>query len=117
MLQNHFGDGMGFSHSIYSRKSCICFPADRYDLQKMTDRIQSTDAKKQCGTLLRISLMEYDFSLEDRLWNAINFKHSWAAIDIQKTAMDFLKALVNVNADQVYSDRKLHQRHPTSVHD
>ena len=64
----------------------------------MAETIRSTDPIKQCAELIRQSLLDTDFELNDRFCDANDLKTSWNNCKHSRTPPDFFKALYRFDA-------------------
>ena len=66
LLTNHFGDQICYSQPKQLNKSLMIF-SKSVTAESMAETIRSTDPIKQCAELIRQSLLDTDFELNDEV--------------------------------------------------
>ena len=66
----------------------------------MAETIRSTDPIQQCAELIRQSLLDTDFELNDRFCDANYLKTSWNNVNIPKPLLKFFEALYRFDATE-----------------
>ena len=109
LLEKYFGNRISFSYPQGANKSLICFTSDTCSAETLAETIRNAEPVKDCANILRDSLLEYDFGLEDRFCGASDMRAAWVNIVIPKPVLDFLKVLFNVDSVHTCSDAKMKQ--------
>jgi len=68
--------------------------------ESMAETIRSTDPIKQCAELIRQSLLDTDFELNDRFCDANDLKTSWNNVNIPEPLLKFFEALYRFDATE-----------------
>lgn len=97
LLTNHFGDQICYSQPKQLNKSRLFFSRS-VTAESMVETIRSTDPIKQCAELIRQSLLDTDFELNDRFCDASDLKTSWKNVIIPETLLKFFEALYRFDA-------------------
>jgi len=111
LLTNHFGDQICYSQPKQLNKSLMCF-SKSVTAKSVAETIRSTDPIKQCAELIRQSLLDTDFELNNRFCDANDLKTSWNNVNIPEPLLKFFKALYRFDATEPnrrMSMRMLHQ--------
>ena len=66
----------------------------------MAETIRSTDPIKQCAEVIRQSLLDTDFELNDRFCDANDLKTSWNNVNISEPLLKFFEALYRFDATE-----------------
>ena len=96
LLLNHFGDNINITISQNVRKSAMAF-LKTCNIDDMADKIRLTDPINECATILRNSLMDVNFGLQDKFCDASDLEDSWNNIDIPQPLLKFLSVMYNFN--------------------
>ena len=67
----------------------MCF-SKSVTAKSMAETIRSTNPIKQCAELIRQSLLDTDFELNDGFCDANNLKTSWNNVNIPEPLLEFL---------------------------
>ena len=63
--------------------------------ENMAEKIRSTDIVTECAKMLRQSLKETDFDLQDKFYDASDLETSWKSMNIPEPLLNFLSVLYN----------------------
>lgn len=97
LLINHFSDHISFSRSNQLNNSEFFF-SKSVTTESMAETIRSTDPITQCAKIIRQSLLDVDFDLQDRFSDANDLKTSWNSVPIPEPLLKFLAVLYNFDA-------------------
>jgi len=75
----------------------MCF-SKSVTAKSMAETIRSTDPIKQCAELIRQSLLDTDFELNDRFCDANDLKTPWNNVSIPEPLLKFFEALYRFDA-------------------
>ena len=64
-------------------------------ISDMAETIRSTDPIRQCADIIRQSLLDIDFDLEDRFCDANDLRTSWNAVPVPEPLLKFMATLYN----------------------
>ena len=98
-VTNYFGDRICFSQPKQANRSVMFF-SKNVTAEHMADTIRCTDPIKQCAELIRQSLLDTDFHLQDRFCDANDLKTSWDTVPIPEPLMNFFAALYNFDENE-----------------
>ena len=98
LLMCHFGDNIRFSRPKQLTKSVMFF-GNNVTAETMAETIRNADPVRECALLLRQSLLETDFDLNDRFCDASDLEKSWNKVKIPEPLLKFFATLYNFNAD------------------
>lgn len=89
LLTNHFGNKIRFSQPKQVNRSVLFFSSD-VTTETMAETIRATDPIRQCAEMIRQSLLEVDFDLQDRFCDAGDLKRSMKSTEIPDPLLKFL---------------------------
>lgn len=94
LLTSHFGDRIRFSLPKQVNRSLLFFSVS-VTSESLAETIRTTDPIRQCAALIRQSLMEVDFDLQDRFCDTNDLKRAWNTTTIPESLLKFLATLFN----------------------
>lgn len=98
LLINHFGDSIGFSYPKQINKPIMCFSRS-ITAETMAETIRSTDAVRMCAKMIRDSMREVDFDLQDMFCDANDLQKAWRTMLIPAPLMYFLSIVYDFDVD------------------
>ena len=98
LLTNHFSDQICFSQPKQLNKSQQFFSKE-VRVENMAEQIRASDPIKECASIIRQSLLDINFDLQDRFCDAHDLKTSWNAVPIPDPLLKFLATLYNFDLD------------------
>ena len=94
LLTNHFSDQICFSQPKQLNRSGLFFSKGITN-ENMAETIRSTDPIRQCTDIIRQSLLDIDFDLQDRFCDANDLRTSWNAVSVPELSLKFMATLYN----------------------
>ncbi len=97
LLLHHYMDAITFSRPQEANKSSLVF-FKTSTAEQMADNIRSSDPIIECARVLRRSILDIDFGLQDKFCDSHDLETSWDNIVIPNTVLNFFALLFNFNA-------------------
>ena len=101
-LINLFGDNIQFSKSPQKNQSQLVYSSN-LTLDQVANKLRSVDFIKETAKIIRQSLLETDFSLDDEFGDAKQLEESWETTPIPHPLIEFLCELLNVTWFSVWA--------------
>ena len=98
LVTNYFGERIKFSWPKQLNKSALVFSASVTG-EAMAETIRGKDPIRQCATLIRQSLMEVDFDLQDRFCDVNDLRLAWENTTIPEPLLKFMSVLFKFDMD------------------
>lgn len=98
-LTNQFGGGIDFSYPDNLRKSMMVFSVSNTAANVFAERIRSVDSLQVCAALIRRSLDNYDFGLDDSFCDSHDLRHACSDMNIPDPILRLFGYLYNFNPD------------------
>ena len=98
-LMNQFGDEINFTYPESMSKSLMVFKVSNKGASGLAEQIRSVDPVQVCASMIRDSLDQYDFGLQDRFCDAQDLKRACTNMVIPDPVLRFFGCLYNFNPE------------------
>ena len=94
LLTTKYGNQIRFSRPGSNKKSAMIY-LDCVPSEQMADTIREHDAINACAKILRSSLLNVDFGLQDKFCDAHDLESAWNGTEVPEDLLRFFGALFN----------------------
>ena len=98
LLLNHFQDKITFTSPSAANKSVLVFSRS-CEKETLAETIRSVDAVQICAEMIRDTLENHDFGLQDKFCDALDLERAWSDMEIPDPLLKFFSVLLNFNQE------------------
>ena len=92
LLLNHFQDKITFTSPSAANKSVLVFSRS-CEKETLAETIRSVDPVQICAEMIRDTLENHDFGLQDKFRDALDLEAAWSDIEIPDPLLKFFSVL------------------------